>query len=389
MSGLIQISCPDCRGLIDVQRDWDGCDGECPHCHNVFRICIPKVTEDSQVADLLSRVATISDSELLWVVDYFTKVLNGKKSSDYSSIESRARRVLNEVQRRKKRAKESGDAETKRALPFPLRLFAFLICKYRKPTQQEQFLSNLEWKTYGVMGEADRLLKNEEMEKHRNEVRDYAALVHRRRDIPPVNYPHMSYQQNEHPCLVMKNVDGVSCSKVGEAYYGGTLVVTNKRVFFISPTHQQVYRLHNLIEYFSNWDYYNGTIKLSSSERRSEQYQMPGVWKAAFVISFFCDPMFRQSILQGTEGQAKAAALSKVEASITRGASYSGNTLEVKTDGRRRSNDNYDPFKNYVDVSEKGLIGGMCAAFSAGLHGKGIITGWDKMTWYKPKGRRN
>ena len=385
MSGLIQISCPDCRGLIDVQRDWDGCDGECPHCHNVFRICIPKVTEDSQVADLLSRVAKISDSELLWVVDYFTKVLNGKKSSDYSSMESRVRRVLNEVQRRQKRAKENADAEKKRALPFPLSLFAFLICKYRKPTQQEQLLSNLELQTYGIMGEVDRLLKDEEMEKHRNEVRDYAALVHRLHAIPPVNYPHMNYQQNEHPCLVMKDVDGVSCSKVGEAYYGGTLVVTNKRVFFISTTHQQVYRLQNLIEYFSDWDYYNGTIKLSSSERRSEQYQMPSVWKAAFVISFFCDPTFRQSILQGSEGQAKATVLSKVEASITSGPSYSGNTLEVKTDGRRRSNDNYDPFKNYVDVSEKGLIGGMCAAFSAGLHGKGIITGWDKMTWYKPK----
>ena len=183
--------------------------------------------------------------------------------------------------------------------------------------------------------------------------------------------------------------DGVSCSKVGESYYGGTLVVTNKRVFFMSPTHQQVYRLRNLIEYFSDWDYYNGTIKLSTSERRSEQYQMPGVWKAAFVISFFCDPMFRQSILQGSEGQAKATILSKVEASITRGPSYSGNLLEEKTDGRRRSSGSDDPFKNYIDISDKGFVGGMVASFVAGTQVKGVITAWDKQTWYKPKGRNS
>ena len=190
----------------------------------------------------------------------------------------------------------------------------------------------------------------------------------------------------------MKGVCGVSCSKVGESYSRGTLVVTNKRVLFTSSTHVQVYRLQNLIEYSSDWDYYNGTIKLSTSERRSERYQMTDVWKVAFVISFFCDPMFQQSILQGSEEQARATILSKVGASITRGP-RSRVQLEVKTDGRLRPNDNDDPFddpfENCIDISDKGLLGGMIASFIAGMQGKRVITAWDKQTWYHTEGRRN
>lgn len=399
MSGMKQIKCPHCKGVIDVQPDWEGCDGECPHCQNVFKIHIPKETDETKAAGLVSRLAAISNQELQWVVEYFRKKTNGQGSSEYSSLIPQVQRILNEISRRMGKAKEIGDAEKKNSLSFPLNIFAFLICKYRKPTRLEQFLSALGSQTQQQLNQLNWIAEearrkeeirrmNEELARKKNEVADFAALVHRLHAIPPVNYPHMSYQQNEHPCLVMKDVDGVSCSKVDESYYGGTLVVTNKRVFFMSPTHQQVYRLQNLIEYFSDWDYYNGTIKLSTSERRSEQYQMPGVWKAAFVISFFCDPMFRQSILQGSEGQAKATALSKVEASIMRGP-CSWNQLEVKTDGRRRSSDNYDPYKNCVDISDKGLVGGMVSSFFAGLQGKGIITALDKETWSKPNGRRH
>ena len=64
------------------------------------------------------------------------------------------------------------------------------------------------------------------------------------------------------------------------------------------------------------------------------------------------------------------------------------NLLEEKTDGRRRSSGSDDPFKNYVDISDKGFVGGMIASFVAGTQGKGVITAWDKQTWYKPKGRR-
>ena len=399
MSGMKQIKCPHCKGVIDVQPDWEGCDGECPHCQNVFKIHIPKETDETKAAGLVSRLAAISNQELQWVVEYFRKKTNGQGSSEYSSLIPQVQRILYEISRRMGKAKEIGDAEKKNSLSFPLNIFAFLICKYRKPTRLEQFLSALGSQTQQQLNQLNIIAEearrkeeirrmNEELARKKNEVADFAALVHRLHAIPPVNYQRSSFQKNEHACLVMKDVDGVSCSKVGESYYGGTLVVTNKRVFFMSPTHQQVYRLQNLIEYFSDWDYYNGTIKLSTSERRSEQYQMPGVWKAAFVISFFCDPMFRQSILQGSEGQAKATILSKVEASITRGPSYSGNLLEEKTDGRRRSSGSDDPFRNYVDISDKGFVGGMIASFVAGTQGKGVITAWDKQTWYKPKGRR-
>ena len=34
----------------------------------------------------------------------------------------------------------------------------------------------------------------------------------------------------------------------------------------------------------------------------------------------------------------------------------------------------------FVDVSNKGLLGGMLSSFFAGLNGKGIVTGWDKET---------
>ena len=397
MADTIQINCPHCKVAIDVQPDWDGCDGECPHCHNVFKIRIPKETDETKAAGFASRIAAISNSDLNWLVAYLRKNMKEHDPSSYSSSISQREKVLNDIRRRRVLAKDIGDAEKKKSLSFPLSLFASLICKYRKPTQLEQFLAGLEMQTlqqlntlHGLVEEARRKAeikrRNEELARKKNEVADFAALVHRLHAIPPVNYPSSSFQQNEHACLVMKGVSGVSCSKVGESYSGGTLVVTNKRVFFMSPTHYQVYRLQNLIEYFSDWDYYDGTIKLSTSERRSEQYQMPNVWKAAFVISFFCDPMFRQSILQGSEGQAKATVLSKVEASIMRGP-CSWNQLEVKTDGRRRSSANDDPFKDYVDISDKGLVGGMVASFIAGTQGKGVITAWDKQTWYKPKGR--
>lgn len=420
MADVIRINCPHCKVVMDIQPDWDGCDSECPQCHTVFRIRIPKETDETKAAGFVSRLATISNSDLHWLVAYFRRKIDGLDSAKYSSAISSREKVLYEIHRRMRQAKELGDAEKRKGLLFPLSLFASLICKHRKLTKLEQFLSYLDLKVrqqldflQGLVEEARRKEEirrerarrkeetrrmNEKLARKKNEVADFAALVHRLHAIPSVNYPHMNYQQNEHPCLVIEDVCGVSCSKVGESYHGGTLVVTNKRVFFISPTHRQVYRLQNLIEYFSDWDYYNGTIKLSTSEKKSEQYQMPGVWKAAFVISYFCDPMFRQSILQGSEGQAKATILSKVEASIARGSSYRGNLLEEKTDGRRRSSNNYVSDKGfetvgknrykvdgitYTDVSGQGLLRGMVSSFTAGLRGEGVITGWDKIngTW--------
>lgn len=348
----------------------------------MFKIRIPKETEEAKAAGFLSRIAAISNSDLNWVVVYLRKNMNKHDPSSYSSSISQREKVLNDIQRRRMLAKDIGDSEMKNSLSFPLSIFACLICKYRKPTQLEQFLAGLEMQTLWQLNTLHGLVEETRRKAERDKVADFAALVHRLHAIPPVSYPSSNFYQNEHACLVMKGVRGVSCSKVGESFFGGTLVVTNRRVFFMSPTHNQVYRLQNLIEYSSDWDYYDGTIKLSTTERRSERYQMPGVWKAAFVISFFCDPMFRQAILQGSEAQAKAAVLSKVEASIMRGP------CEVKTDERRHSTSDSefridtDKYKVgdmvYTDVSHMGPLRGMLAAFMAGLHGEQIITGFDR-----------
>ena len=97
MADLIQISCPYCKAVMDVQRDWEGCDGECPDCHNVFRISIPRETEETKVARLVSHIAEISNEELLWTVEYFKNKSIDYDSSNCSAFASQVQKIQNEI----------------------------------------------------------------------------------------------------------------------------------------------------------------------------------------------------------------------------------------------------------------------------------------------------
>lgn len=392
----MKTRCPYCGFIEDVPTEYLGETGECDNCHRDYVVSEYNDSESSteKVKTLFSslrsnsNIRALSNSELVNLAKFAGKYIaaHANELSLLNSCRDRLACIEGECMRRVSAAKEEGDRAEKAAHNWFLRFFfASYICAHRKPTSLELFLGELKQLLYATSSDLSDRITCLKVAVQKREITDYVSVVWHLRAIPTIDYPSIKYQQNEKPCLVMENVDGVSCSKVGEWFNGGSMVVTNKRVFYYSPTHTQVYRLQNLLEYFSDWNFHNGTLKLSSSERRSEQYQMPKVWVAAFVLAFFCDPLFRHSFLGGTEEQAKSLVLSRVKDwNLLNETQYFGtrNLLEVRKD--RRLSDygggsaHYNT-KGSVDVSEMGLLEGMVAAFAAGLQGKDVITSLDKM----------
>lgn len=176
MSGVKRIECPRCKGVMDVQPEWEGCDGECPHCQHVFKIHIPKETDETKAAGLVSRLTAISNRELHWVVEYFKTKTMGQVSSAYSSLIPPVQRILNEIRCRMDEAKEVGDAEKKNALSFPLNLFASLICKHREPTRLEQFLSALGSQTQAQLNHLNMIAEEERRKEKMRRMNE--ALAH-------------------------------------------------------------------------------------------------------------------------------------------------------------------------------------------------------------------